>query len=1241
MTSKCITNGYKIDHLRNILSRRKYQQMISQHRHQVTANDSADCCCEEDRRTDKRKRILSLVGRQERERRLGRTEKSIYYYPSTTFIISIFLFQLVQHVYSWSSSSSLSSSLNRPLDASISSTSTTTTIKNSFVRGDSLLSTTSASLRSSDHYYHHRYRMSSSLMLIQRHEKLPRRGKNVRIPSTDIKLSQSFRQHQQQLLLQARYKYRLPTNNIQQQNTNTNNPFMLLGDDLFFSMSNSNSAAATTTPSSSSSSRNLSSSSSLSSWKSIINGGQKKNLLGKNQNQNQQRVKEREQRRGVLGFDLIESQSTSQRGTSSSSSSSNESESYATTTTASPLLPLPEPVLFPLIPTKSQIMSLKLKELKEACSQRGLIKSGNKDIIQERLLRWTTTEHQIQQEQQQNNEAKINNGNDVDYITSWFEDSTTNNNPHSILRRRRQQKLEVDIDSEVEVDEEDKNYNTRNKNPDQDDSIPFEEITPNDTATTTTTSTFNSNNTPNSLAEWTRLVDSEKLTQKRQEIHRQKRIGKKPPTTNIDTDIETDTDTNNENLLYSKNNKYNNRNKNKKETIAATKEYLLKLTNAMKTTSSSSPYAASNKEVKELYDASKKADQLGEPLLAIQLLESLLQVTPNDARVIRRLSRMQREQGNLDGARSTLQNGIRKLPKNPWLWHGLGQFELSYGDTDVGIKCYQRAIKEDVTFAHSYHAWGVYEFSNGQIAKAMKIFKRGIEYCPTNHRLHHALGDLYRGAKLLKNAEQSYRRSLEEGPPISHSFAFSALAGVAYEQHDVDEARRWLYKSIETNNGRHAQGWLALAQIEEAEGNFQKALTVCEASIVRYEKGLVEARQRYTKAKYNNVDRRRGNQDGISSNSSDGRRPGKKGNEQQFDVNKFPKDPTTLKIIEEGLLKSVPKYRSGDKFLGVYRHWARLEGRYGTFDNMNRVYERASAAFPYDYKISLDWARYHSKHHHVEEARSLFTEACNRASRSHNADPYREYASFEMDLGHFEQARNILFLGARRLTRLSSSDGGRQSGSSCSSSSSSSSSSNNNNRGRLAQLYVTWAVCEWHLKNIPRAEFLFDHALRLTSVKGDKGSELRSFILFCMARLEYYERQEIHLAQHCIGLCLKENALPGDDNNAPVWKLWAKIAHDMHIPDLESQCLFEATKCKITMNNRKEGEGSSSALETMKMLKGSQKMKNWMRQEPWHDKLQIVRGGRNGFRGGNRGGSSESDFYSTIHIPVPNYDETM
>jgi len=136
-----------------------------------------------------------------------------------------------------------------------------------------------------------------------------------------------------------------------------------------------------------------------------------------------------------------------------------------------------------------------------------------------------------------------------------------------------------------------------------------------------------------------------------------------------------------------------------------------------------------------------------------------------------------------------------------------------------------------------------------------------------------------------------------------------------------------------------------------------------------------------------------------------------------------------------------------------------------------------------------------------------------------------------------------------------------------------------------------------------------------------------------MARLEYYERRDIYLAQHCIGLCLKESTLPGDDNNAPVWNLWAKIAREMNNSYLERKCLKEASKCLITNTIDEVGDkdqGSSSAVETMNILRGSQKMKNWMRQEPWHDKLQSIR------RASSHGkGSIDelSEFYGTIQLP--------
>jgi hypothetical protein len=45
-------------------------------------------------------------------------------------------------------------------------------------------------------------------------------------------------------------------------------------------------------------------------------------------------------------------------------------------------------------------------------------------------------------------------------------------------------------------------------------------------------------------------------------------------------------------------------------------------------------------------------------------------------------------------------------------------------------------------------------------------------------------------------------------------------------------------------------------------------------------------------------------------------------------------------------LKSVPQYRSGDRFFNVYRSWARaLEERYGDCESVEDVYRRASLAF--------------------------------------------------------------------------------------------------------------------------------------------------------------------------------------------------------------------------------------------------------------------------------------------------------
>lgn len=427
----------------------------------------------------------------------------------------------------------------------------------------------------------------------------------------------------------------------------------------------------------------------------------------------------------------------------------------------------------------------------------------------------------------------------------------------------------------------------------------------------------------NSLGEWARTYDIEPLLQKREKIHKEKREGKA-----VNQHVKTN---------------HRSPSSGRGAPDTPTKEYLSKLFEAP-----SSQY--SNFEVKQMYAAAKSADQSGDRALSRQILYKLKEATPHDARIYRRLARMESEEGSIHNARQVLQEGLRLHPSNPYIWHGLGQLELKAGNDNEARSCFGEAIKLDPAFPNAYHAWGIFEHSNGHIARAMKILKNGLEYCPTNHRLHHALGDLYREAKMLDMAEKSFRRSLEHGPEVSRPFAYTSLARVAYELGEIDSCRSWLKKAVAINNGRHAKGWLTWSRFEESEMNLDAARSVCVAALNQYEKCLLE-----------------------------GGRKGKPGRSNSFVAlakelsSTQSADPAELK---NQMLKSVPRYRSGDHFLKVYRNWIRLEERHGTPEAVEYVYTRATNAFSYDWKLTSDWARYHARNNRNEQARSLFSQAC-------------------------------------------------------------------------------------------------------------------------------------------------------------------------------------------------------------------------------------------------------------------------
>lgn len=338
------------------------------------------------------------------------------------------------------------------------------------------------------------------------------------------------------------------------------------------------------------------------------------------------------------------------------------------------------------------------------------------------------------------------------------------------------------------------------------------------------------------------------------------------------------------------------------------------------------------------------------------------------------------------------------------------------------------------------------------------------------------------------------------------------------------------------NNGRHANSWVSWAQMEEAEGNIESARTICMAAIAKYEHGL------------------------LIHNST-------KIQDSQTSANSGHLESPIANKIRKCLTRQVPIHRSGDRFFNVYRNWARLEERHGTTESAEEVYRRAMVAFPNDWKLPVDCAQFHGRGSMHERAREFFVIACSRASGRHG-DPYRLHAEFEMSLGNYEEAQKIMFQGSVALSQNAGNSGGNGSG--------------------MAQLYYVWAVCEWHLHNLHRAEIILDQALRLT-ISGNEGSTTRSLIFYAMATLHRNQRKPV-LAQHFIGLCLKENSLPAE-KTPDLWNLWADVASQMNNDRLSSQCRMLAEQSKKSLCNGLQLEEGTSRRK---------QLQHRTRRDPWH-----------------------------------------
>ncbi|KAL7530388.1 hypothetical protein ACHAXR_006085, partial [Thalassiosira sp. AJA248-18] len=696
------------------------------------------------------------------------------------------------------------------------------------------------------------------------------------------------------------------------------------------------------------------------------------------------------------------------------------------------------PPNFPWLPTESQINILKVVELRAACAERGLIMTGKKAELQQRLLTWTTIEDKQR-----------------------VKDRVVGLKGLIQLSKSKEKTIQVNVDvASYDVDA------LTNKR---------KALTKEKNKRGGRGGSSDRNNNRGILG----LVDETYFN-----------ITAAAAT---DTDLDMDDDTA------------------EVEEEEEEEEEDNSMVNEASITQLSKSFNApssnfSNRDVREMYIEAKAADQAGNRKRSKAILTQLRDATPHDMRVVRRLSRMEQEDGNLNVARTLLQHALQHHePDNAHLLQGLGQLERSAGNDYTAKKYFRRAIKYNPTFPNPYHALGTLEHTHGNIRAALTVIKEGIKNCPTNHRLYHALGDVYLDASMLDLAEESYLAGIQHAPHWGKSFFYTSLSFVSYAQGYTRDCRTLLRQSLEINGGMHAQGVIALAQLEESEGNIAQARKVYRDAISSYEKkrrSRSPFRKHHKPSSLENVD------DNVFDTSS----------------------------LVDGQGNQYARSYAGDKWISVFKSWARMEEINGTYETTHIVFSKAARLFPNNISLLIQWAELQADHGDAEKARLLYEAACHRVGGK-SAEPYRLFAEFEMKRKNFVEAQSILFRGAQAVAE-------------------SSSDSNNSLDGKsgLARLFHTWGVCEYHLGSHLRSEQLFDDALRVTGPEeGD--SAMRSLILYSMARLEF-SRREYLLAQHCVALSLKENLLPG--GNSLIWKLWSEIAEKMENEHLVTRCKEQA-----------------------------------------------------------------------------------
>jgi tetratricopeptide (TPR) repeat protein len=161
---------------------------------------------------------------------------------------------------------------------------------------------------------------------------------------------------------------------------------------------------------------------------------------------------------------------------------------------------------------------------------------------------------------------------------------------------------------------------------------------------------------------------------------------------------------------------------------------------------------------------------------------------------------------------------------------GITQFQMQRYDDSK--KSYERAIKNDKTYANAYNNLGVVYYRDKRYGRAIKFYRKAIAFDQSNASFHNNVAAAYFADKKVDKAMPEYQKALELDPDI---FERRSTSGIVAQIAPEDRAHySYLLAKMYAQTGQFDRALLYLRRaIEEGYKHVNNALQDSEFAQLR------------------------------------------------------------------------------------------------------------------------------------------------------------------------------------------------------------------------------------------------------------------------------------------------------------------------------------------------------------------------------------------------------------------------